>query len=127
MTTNLAGSKQPAGFRGRPPASVEHRVNANMDVIAQARTDEVELQKLQAQEVLARRDCRCADQRLHAMDCALREILARKGELIRPERSSLSDWETITTKALADGAAPRTECLWLSPSTVAALHPRLLA
>jgi DNA adenine methylase len=37
------------------------------------------------------------------------------------------DWKTVTTKALADGAAPRIECLWLSPAAVAALQPRLIA
>jgi DNA adenine methylase len=38
-----------------------------------------------------------------------------------------ADWKCITTKAHADGGAARVECLWLSPGTVAALHPRLIA
>jgi DNA adenine methylase len=35
------------------------------------------------------------------------------------------NWECVTTRAFADSASPRTECLWLSPTTSAALHPRL--
>lgn len=72
--------------RGRPSATVTERVNANMDAIAQARDDVDELQKLQAQERLAMRDCRCAEQRLHSIDCALRDILARKADLIHHRR-----------------------------------------
>lgn len=87
MTLTVAASKCGKGFRGRPRASTEHRVNANMDVIAQARTDEAELRELQAQEILARRECRCIDRRLHAVDCKLREILARKSALIKQRQS----------------------------------------
>jgi DNA adenine methylase len=38
-----------------------------------------------------------------------------------------ADWTRVSTDARADGAAKRTECLWLSPATVAALHPKLIA
>jgi DNA adenine methylase len=38
----------------------------------------------------------------------------------------LPDWTRVDkTGAFADGAQIRTECLWLSPATAAALHPKL--
>jgi DNA adenine methylase len=41
---------------------------------------------------------------------------------------ALSDWRRVEREAMADGARPRTEVLWLNPACVAALdaqHPQL--
>lgn len=38
-----------------------------------------------------------------------------------PLRPVLRDWRRLTTIALADGARPRTEVLWLNPACVRAL------
>lgn len=83
MTSSLASSKPSRSFRGRPSPTVVAKVASNMDTIAILRDDEAELRRLQAQEVLARRDCRCADRRLHTIDCELGRILARKSVLIQ--------------------------------------------
>lgn len=41
-------------------------------------------------------------------------------------REMFADWQRLDRPHLADGALERTESLWLSPATAAALHPRLL-
>lgn len=88
MTTTINQPKQARVFprAGRPSPTVTATVNANCDRIADLRDDESELRKLQAQEVLARRECRCIDARLHSIDCALHAILKRKSAIIDRRR-----------------------------------------
>lgn len=90
MAATVADNNGAVGFRrnGRPPASVDHKVNANCDVISTLRDDQIELDRLGAMIRSASNACRCANRQLHIAECELRTMLLRKEELVSRRRAA---------------------------------------
>lgn len=94
--TTLSQQTRPARVSrrtGRPSATTNATIDANMDVIARDLTDEAILRNLLRDEKRAAVYCKCADAKLHEIDCKVAELIRERRhdiDLRKAENQSLS-------------------------------------
>lgn len=80
MSVTVAQSARSRGLSrtGRPSATTVATIEANMDAIARDTEEEAALKILIDEERIAMAHCRCANKKLHAIDCELAKLLAKR-------------------------------------------------